>query len=178
MTTAKATRRRTLSKRIVAWVIDAAAITLLVVAVMLVAGAAFGPTVEFRPDAPALADAIAIDTPMLVLDAVLTTAVSAAYVVIPWAALGASPGQLLLRLRVEDERDGSPLTVGSAVKRWLLVFPPFATVAAFVAGTPPLATLVWAAAVVWYVLLLITTTLSETSQGVHDRLIRDVVRSR
>jgi hypothetical protein len=42
---------------------------------------------------------------------------------------------------------------------------------------PPLAFVVWAVALVWYALLLVTTALSETSQGLHDRLVRDIVRS-
>jgi uncharacterized RDD family membrane protein YckC len=163
---------------LLAWVVDAAFITVLVFAVVAASGALLGPTVHFHPDAPALRDTMTVDTGMLVLNAVLTAAVSAAYVVVPSSVLGASPGQLLWRLRVVDETDGSALSVARALKRWALVFPPFATLAAFGANAAPLATLIWGAEVAWYLVLVLTTVSSETSQGLHDRLVGDIVRSR
>jgi uncharacterized RDD family membrane protein YckC len=175
--TARGTRSKTLSRRLIAWIIDAAAITVLVFAAVAVLGAVFGPTLELRPDAPHLRDMFAVNTGMLVLDALVATVISAVYVVVPWSTVAASPGQLLLGLRVVNPADGCSLTVAQSVRRWLLVFPPFATVAALLADVRPLATLVWAAAVAWYALLLVTTALSETSQGLHDRLVRDVVRT-
>jgi uncharacterized RDD family membrane protein YckC len=170
-------RATTFLKRVVAWIIDVVALTILAFAVVAGADAVLGPTVQFHSDARELRDMISVDTGKLVLDALLTTAVSAIYVVVPWSTFGASLGQLMLGLRVGDDTDGSTLTVARAVKRWLLLFPPFATLAAFLVGVPPLAFVVWAVALVWYALLLVTTALSETSQGLHDRLVRDIVRS-
>lgn len=168
--------RRAVVRRVVAWTIDCVVIAALVFALIAGVDAALGPAVVLRTDAPALHDMLHNDTWILVFDAVLATAVSAVYGIVPWSTVGATPGQLMLGLRVVNQADGSFPTVSKSFQRWLLVFPPVGTIAAFLADAPPLAALVWAAAFTWYVLLLMTTALSETSQGLHDRLLGEVVQ--
>jgi len=176
--TSTGARAGALARRLAAWIIDCAAIAVLVFAAVSVVGALLGPAVDFRVDAPTLDDMLDIDNGRLVLDAVLATTISALYGILPWSTIGATLGQLMLGLRVVNEADGSAPTVFRSFQRWLLVFPPFATVAAFLAHEPPFAAVVWAAALAWYVLLLMTTALSETSQGLHDRMLHEVVRRR
>jgi hypothetical protein len=120
---------------------------------------------------------VAADKGMVVLIALVATGVSAGYFVVPWALLGGSPAQLALRLRVRGDGGGEALTLGRAVTRWLLLFPPFATVSTLAAGVPLLGSLVWGSALVWYLILLLTTARSETNQGLHDRLAGSVVRT-
>ncbi len=125
-----------------------------------------------------LSDTVAVDTGMVVVNALVATGLSAAYFVIPWAVLGGSPGQLALGMRVRRDAGSETLTVGRAFARWILLFPPFATVSALTAGVSLLGWLVWGGAAAWYFVLLLTTAGSATKQGLHDRLARSVVCKR
>lgn len=176
--TGRLARGITLLKRAIAWIVDAVAITALTFLVVVVTGAVIGPTVTFHPNAPALQDTVQVDAAMLTLNAILTTMVSAAYVAVPLSVFGGSPAQLAMGLRVTDQDSGSMLTLRRALKRWILVFPPFATVAAFTAGAAPLGGIAWIAALAWYVVVAVTTVSSPTLQGLHDRLLGDVVHSK
>jgi hypothetical protein len=123
-----------------------------------------------------LRDTVAVDKGLVALNALFATILSAAYFVVPWTRLGGSPAQLALRMRVRGDARGEALTIPRALLRWLLLFPPFATVSALAAGVPLLGWLVWGSALVWYLVLLLTTAQSETNQGLHDRIAGSVVR--
>jgi hypothetical protein len=162
------------SRRSLAWIVDVIAVTVLVFAGVSVVDEALGPALGFHPEAATLTDVVEADLGRLVLDAVVATALSAGYFVIPWAVLGGSLGQLALRLRVRGDTGGG-LTVGRALARWALLFPPFATISALTTDVPGLGWLIWGSAPVWYLVLLLTTARSDTKQGVHDRLAGSVV---
>jgi uncharacterized RDD family membrane protein YckC len=166
------------TRRSLAWVIDVAVVIVLIFVAVSVLSAIAGPAVRVHPEAAALEDVVAADRGRVVRDALLATGLSAAYFVIPWALLGGSPGQLALRIRVRAHDGGDRLSVGRALARWVLLFPPFATVSALTAGEPRLGALIWASAVVWYLVLLLTTARSDTNQGLHDRIAASVVRKR
>jgi RDD family len=163
------------SRRSLAWILDVALVTALIFVGVAVVDAVFGPTVRTHRDAAALEDVLAADTGRVVLNALLATGLSVGYFVVPWAVLGGSPAQLALRMRVRGSTDGEPLPIGRALARWILLFPPFATVSALTAGMPLVGGFVWGAAVIWYVVLLLTTARSNTNQGLHDRIARSVV---
>lgn len=163
------------SRRSLAWIIDVVAVTVVVFVGVSVVDEAVGPAVGFHPEAARLADVVDADLGRLVLDAVLATALSAGYFVFPWAVLGGSLGQLALRLRVRGDTGGESLTVGRALARWILLFPPFATISALTTDVPRLGWLIWGSAPVWYLVLLLTTARSDTKQGIHDRLAGSVV---
>ena len=167
-----------LTRRFLAWVLDVVLVTLLIFVAVSLLGAVVGPTVRIHPEAATLEDVVAADLGRVVLDAVLATGLSAAYFVLPWALLGGSPGQLALGMRVRDRAGGGTIPVERALARWILLFPPFATVSALTAGLPVLGALVWSAAVAWYLVLLVTTARSGTRQGLHDRIAATVVRRR
>ena len=167
-----------IARRSLAWLVDVVLVTVLIFVAVSLLGAVVGPTVGIHPEAATLEDVVAADLGRVVLDTVLATALSAAYFVLPWVLLGASPGQLLLGMRVRDHAGGGALPVGRALVRWILLFPPFATVSALTAGLPVLGALVWSAAVAWYLVLLVTTARSETRQGLHDRIAATVVHRR
>lgn len=166
------------SRRCVAWLLDVAAVTVLILGGLSLLAELLSPTVRFRLEAAELRSVVTVDTGRLVVDALVATALSAAYFVLPWARLGASPGQLVLRLRVRREQGGETLPFGRALVRWLLLFPPFATVSALTADLPPFGWFVWGSAPVWYFVLFLTTVRSETRQGLHDRLAGSVVDKR
>jgi hypothetical protein len=163
-------------RRALAWIVDVVVVTVLVFLGVSVVDALAGPAVSFRPDAATLRDTVAVDKGLVALNALFATILSAAYFVVPWTRLGGSPAQLALRMRVRGDARGEALTIPRALLRWLLLFPPFATVSALAAGVPLLGWLVWGSALVWYLVLLLTTAQSETNQGLHDRIAGSVVR--
>jgi RDD family len=167
-----------ISRRSLAWIIDVVLVTVLIFIGVSLLDAAFGPAVRFEPDAATLSDTVAADMGMVVLNALLGTGLSAAYFVVPWALMGGSPAQLALRMRVRSDTDCEALPVWRAIARWILLFPPFATVSALTAGVPLLGWVVWGSALLWYLLLLVTIAQSETNQGLHDRIAHSVVRKR
>lgn len=165
-----------MSRRLAAWVIDVVGVVALIMIGASVAAAVFGPTVRFRPDTATPATSVTVEEGRAVLNALVTASLSAAYFVIPWVVLSASPGQLLLRIQVRGETDGGTLTPRRAIARWILLFPQ--TAAALTVGAPSLAALVWGSALVWYLILALTTARSASKQGLHDRIVRSVVRPR
>jgi hypothetical protein len=166
------------SRRSLAWILDVVLVTLLIFVAVSVVDAVFGPTVSFRPEAATLPETVAVDKGLVVLTGLVATGVSAGYFVVSWALLGGSPAQLALRMRVRGDAGGGALTLGRAVARWILLFPPFATVSALTAGVPRVGWFVWGSALAWYLVLLLTAARSETNQGLHDRIARSVVRKR
>jgi hypothetical protein len=161
--------------RALAWIVDVVVVTVLVFVGVSVVDAIVGPAVSFRPEAATLRDTVAVDKGLVALNAFFATVLSAAYFVIPWTRLGGSPAQLALRMRVRGDTRGEALTIPRALARWILLFPPFATVSALAAGVPLLGWLVWGSALGWYLVLLLTTAQSETNQGLHDRIAGSVV---
>lgn len=164
------------SRRSLAWIVDVVMVTVLIFVGVGIVDVVFGPTVRTHPEATALEDVMAADVGRVGLNALLATGLSAVYFVVPWAFLGGSPAQLALRMRVRGRPSYEPLPVGRALARWILLFPPFATISALTAGMPLLGAVVWGTAVVWYFVLFLTTARSDTNQGLHDRIARSVVR--
>jgi RDD family len=165
-------------RRFLAWLLDLLAVTALVFVAVTLIDAVIGPTVEIRPDAATLPATVAVDRARLAFDAVVATGLSAAYFVVPWTLVGASLGQLALRIRVRRAGSDETLPVGRATARWLLLFPPVATVSAFTIGVPHLGWFLWGGLALWYAILFLTTAGSITRQGLHDRLARSVVSKR
>jgi RDD family len=165
-------------RRFLAWMIDLLAVTALVFVVVSLIDAAIGPTVEIRPDAATLPATVSVDRARLVLDAVVATGLSAAYFVAPWTLVGASLGQLALRIRVRRAGSDKTLPVGRATARWLLLFPPVATLSTFTTGAPLLGWFLWGGAALWWAILFLTTVGSVTRQGLHDQLAGSVVSKR
>jgi hypothetical protein len=164
------------SRRSLAWIVDVVLVTALIFVGVAIVDALLGPTVRMHPEAAALENVLAADSSRVALNALLATGLSVSYFVVPWVLLGGSPAQLALRMRVRDRTDEQTLSLGRALARWILLFPPFATVSALTAGMPVVGALVWGAAVVWYLVLLLTTARSDMNQGLHDRIAHSVVR--
>jgi hypothetical protein len=165
-------------RRFLAWLIDLVAVTALVFVVVSLIEAAIGPTVELRPDAATLPATVSVERTRLVFDAVVATGLNAAYFVAPWTLVGASLGQLALRIRVRRAGSDRTLPVGRAAARWLLLFPPVATVSVFTTGVPLLGWFLWGGTTLWWAILFLTTVGSVTGQGLHDQLAGSVVSKR
>jgi RDD family len=163
---------------VLAWVVDVALVTLLIFVGVSAVDEVVGPAVRLRLEAAELTNVVTVDKGIVVVDALVATALGAAYFAVPWALLSGSPGQLALRMRVRADSNGETLTLGRALARWLLLFPPFATVSALTAGVPLLGWFVWGCALAWYLVLLLTAVRSETNQGLHDRIAHSIVSRR
>jgi hypothetical protein len=163
-------------RRLLAWIVDVLVVTVLIFVGVSAVDEVVGPAVRFRLEAAELADVVTASKGVVVVEGLFAAALSASYFAIPWTLLGGSPGQLALRMRVRTERSGQTLTVGRALARWILLFPPFATASALTTGVPRVGWFVWGSAVAWYLVLLVTAARSETNQGLHDRIARSVVQ--
>ena len=160
----------TVPDRLVALLLDAVVLSVLAFLAALVVSLALGPAVEIDGGAESVGDAVQTDRGVAVVDALIVAALGALYFVGSWRRSGRTPGQRVLGLHVASA-DGDGLASGQAIVRWLLVAGPFSAAAVLAAATsaldgPVLPVLVGA----WYLVLLITTVLSPTSRGLHDRI--------
>ncbi|HUG47764.1 MAG TPA: RDD family protein [Candidatus Limnocylindria bacterium] len=156
--------------RIAAYFVDAVILSLLFFAVLAVLTLVIGPTVRFVSPLDVLRARVVVDPGRVVLDALVTTALSAAYFAFSWNRMGASPGQWLLGLRLRDRRGRIGLGVRDALIRWALLGPPLGLIAVIVGTLAPLLRpSAIAVAAVWQLILLVTTTRNERKQGIHDR---------
>ena len=83
----------------------------------------------------------------------------------------ATPGMRLFRLQVANAADGKRLTIGSAVTRWLAL----GYAISILGLIPVLSSFSSLAALIWSIVLLITTNQDTMHQGLHDRWARTVV---
>lgn len=149
--------------RLVAWLVDLLIIG-AIAALILIAIA--GTVMDDAPDDL---------TVMNILFAVLVTGLEFLYFVGFWSGgAGATPGMRLLSLRIASTRNRSGLRIGQAAVRWAAFGYPL-TLLTVVAGAGQLAS--WAL-MAWSVVLLLTTILSDTNQGLHDRWSGSVIVQR
>ncbi len=121
-----------------------------------------------------LATGVVFNAVPLLIGAVISLAISAAYYIYTWTSLRASPGQRLLGMQVGNFPDGAPLTQNQAIRRWAVLFAPFSLgQVAYVA--PTIGPLVGLLIVGYAVYLLYTTAQSPTKQGFHDKTANSVV---
>ena len=83
-----------------------------------------------------------------------------------WTSSGRStPGMRLFNLQVGNAGDGRTLSMNQAVIRWVALGLPLQALSLL----PPPASSLGAIAALWYLILLVSTLLSPTRQGLHDR---------
>lgn len=149
--------------RIVAWLLDGAILGLATLLVLVVVVIALGE--------PFVDDAVATSA----LTTILTVGFSFLYFVGFWtSASGATLGMRSLGMRVVEAPGPRPLGVGGAVVRWAALGYPVAAVTL----VPVLGSIASWALVAWSIVLLITTAISDTNQGLHDRFANSAVLRR
>jgi uncharacterized RDD family membrane protein YckC len=161
--------------RLAAYLVDAIILSLVAFAIVVILGLILGPTVQFREPTDVLRARITVDHARALVDALVATAVGAAYFAVAWSRFGASPGQRLLGLRVRMT-SGDRLTLRVGFVRWLLLGAPLSVLVVVADGTlpglrPSLAFL----AIAWNVVLLVSAARSPAKQGIHDRVAGTVV---
>jgi hypothetical protein len=163
------------SGRLVAYAIDGILLTVLVFVAVAVVGAIVGPTIRFSQPADVLRLRLSLDHGRAVIDGLVAAAISLVYFVGTWIALGGSPGQRLLGLRLRAATDDVRLGAGPALVRWVALAAPSAAAAILGIVIPVLRPSLGLVVLVWQVILLVTTIGSATRQGVHDRLAGSIV---
>lgn len=149
--------------RIVAWFLDVSILTIvtlvILVVALIVAGDAFAQN----------------DLAVTGLTAILTVGLSFLYFIGPWTgSSGATLGMRSVGLRVVSVPLGRTLEIGPAVVRWVALGWP----AAFLALIPVLGTVASWGLTGWTIVLLLTTAMSDTKQGLHDRFAGSAVLRR
>jgi uncharacterized RDD family membrane protein YckC len=162
------------SGRLVAYAIDAVALSVLMFAALAVVGVILGPTIRFSQAVDVLRLRLTVDHERAIVDAVVAAAVSLLYLVGSWLALGGSPAQRLLGMRLRAA-GGGPLRAGPAVVRWIVLAAPPAAAAILGIVVPGLRPSFALVVLVWQLILLVTTIGSPSKQGVHDHLAGSIV---
>ena len=107
-----------------------------------------------------------VDT--VVISTVLSVGISALYFVGFWTADSrATLGMRLFHLQIGQAADGRTLGLGQAVTRWAALGYPFALLSVIPALAIPVSGLL----VIWEVVLLVTTAMSPTRQGLSFSLV-------
>ena len=141
--------------RVVAYIVDSILLGLLT-------GLLFGIVFGIAP---------AIGGQFLV-QAVIAIAIEAAYFILFWTSdARATLGMRLLKLQVGNAFDGRKLEMGQAVRRWIalggwLSALGYSQASAGFSGT---------ALLLWSIVLLITTAVSPTKQGLHDKFANSAI---
>jgi uncharacterized RDD family membrane protein YckC len=108
------------------------------------------------------------DRNLYVIATLLGLAVQGAFFVWFWSGgRRATPGQRVFGIQVANAFDGQPLTIGQAFGRWAAMGSWIAV--PFVLPFMAAAIVSTVAVVVWNLLLLLSTIVSPTKQGLHDR---------
>lgn len=110
----------------------------------------------------------------LIVNLLLSMAVSAAYWIYTWTALRGSPGQKVLGMQVGNYPDGATLTQNQAIRRWIALGGLLPIVQSL-NQLPLLGTLIGIGTIVYFAYLLYSTAKSPTKQGFHDKFANSVV---
>lgn len=156
--------------RLVAYALDALFLAAIVFVAAAAASVIAGPTIRINADAE-----LRVDERLVFVNGVLATVLNAAYFVLSWTRLGASPAQRLLAMRLGSKANGAPLSTPRAFVRWALLGGPYVIATVLALWLPDVAALIMLAAVLWYAVLLLTTARDPLKQGLHDRCARSVV---
>ena len=140
--------------RLVAWFLDNMLVAFLAVVVSAIVFAIVGGALLDDPFASSA------------MSAIIFTGIEFLYFVGFWTGgSGATPGMRLLKLRLVAAAGGGSLDIGPAVIRWLAFGAPI-IILSFIPATSTIASY---ALLIWFVALLVTTGMSPTRQGLHDR---------
>lgn len=89
-----------------------------------------------------------------------------------WTSAGrATLGMRIMKLQIGNAFDGRILTVSQAVRRWVGLGLPFQALTVLPGASGAIGSLVG----LWYLVLLVSTAMSPTRQGLHDRFANSAI---
>jgi uncharacterized RDD family membrane protein YckC len=151
--------------RAIAYIIDA----IIVGIVTAIVTGIFGSGVTFTT-----AGGFEVNFVTLLIAAVISAAISAAYFVYTWTSMRGTVGMKVLGMQIGNAGDGKTLTMDQAVRRWLVLAAP-GFLAQILIVIPAVGALVGLVAFGWFIYLLWTTYSSPTKQGFHDKFANTMV---
>ncbi len=157
------------ARRLVAFLLDGIVLLVAGFALLALTTAALGPTVVLDLDAAA-SPVSEVRGWRVVLNAVLLAALSGVYFVVPWSRDGRTPGQRLFRIAVRGASPMAGISTRRAVLRWALLGAPLGLASALTVSLPLLFLAIIVVSFAWFAVLVVTTVLSRTGRGLHDRL--------
>lgn len=170
--------RASFRRRLLAFLLDAIALFVMGFALLALTTAFLGPTVVLDLDLAA-SPVSEVRGWRVILNAALLAALSGAYFVVAWARFGCTPGQRLLRLVVTmTSSHDARLSTGRATLRWALLGTPLGLLAALTVNAPLPFLVVCVLSFGWFAVLILSTLLSRSGRGVHDRLSGTTVSRR
>jgi uncharacterized RDD family membrane protein YckC len=161
--------RASFVRRLVAFLLDGVVLLLAGFALLTLTAVVIGPTVLLELESAA-SPVSEVRTWRVVLNAVVLAALSGVYFVISWSRFGQTPGQRLFRLAVRGASPAAGITPRRAVLRWSLLGAPLGLASALTVSMPLLFLAVLVVSFAWFGVLLVTTLVSRTGRGLHDRL--------
>jgi uncharacterized RDD family membrane protein YckC len=156
--------------RIIALIIDGIVLGIITMIVNTVVYGIVGQPVTFT----GMDTGIGFNMVALLVGAVVSLVLSAVYFVYSWTRMRATPGQKVLGMQVGNAPDGKTLTQEQALRRWAILFGPFA-IGQVVYVAPTIGMLLGLASIGYAIYLLYTTSQSPTKQGFHDQFAGTVV---
>jgi uncharacterized RDD family membrane protein YckC len=157
--------------RVIAIVIDGILIGIVSGILQVIAGLVFGPAIPLAQDG---ANAVDVNYLTVLVGAVIGIGVSFAYFSILWTKQRATLGMRVLALQVGNDADGATITLNQAAIRWAALLGPWA-ISQALWPVPGLGSLLVLASSAWAIALLVTTAMSPTKQGMHDRYAHTMV---
>ena len=166
--------------RLTALAVDALLLTTLLFVVSIALSATVGSPVRVEPVPGAGGHRLVPDSHRIMAAGLLNGLLGAVYFVGFWAVGAgreprATPGQLLLGIRVGRASDVHRLTLGQAAARWALLMGPLIASALVAPVLPMLRAPLGLVSLAWYLVLLVSTVRSGTGRGLHDRLTGSTV---
>jgi len=154
--------------RIIALIIDSILLAIITTIVNMVVYGIVGQPMTFNETG------LGANMVALLVGTVVSLVLSAAYFVYSWTRMRATPGQKALGMQVGNAADGKTLTQEQALRRWAVLFGPFAIGQVFIVA-PTIGMLLGLASIGYAIYLLYTTSQSPTKQGFHDQFAGTVV---
>jgi len=103
---------------------------------------------------------------------IITVGASALYCIGFWSSgWRGTPAMKLLRLQVGDAATGRTLTPEQSIRRWLAL----GTIVQLLGFVPALGVVANSGLLLWTIVLLVTTAMSPTKQGLHDKFASTAV---
>jgi uncharacterized RDD family membrane protein YckC len=121
-----------------------------------------------------LAGEVSFNFATLLIAAIISAAINAAYFIYTWTAMRGTVGMKVLGMQIGNAVDGKTLTMDQAIRRWLVLAAP-GFIAQVVWVVPAFGPLVVLLAFGWFLYLLWTTYSSPTKQGFHDKFANTMV---
>lgn len=155
--------------RIIALIIDAILLAIITTVVTAVLYGIIGQPVSFDLDL-----GVQFNFLPLIIGALVSLGISAAYYIYTWISLRASPGMKLLGMQVGNFPDGQTLSQEQAIKRWAALWG-IPSIAQVVVLAPTIGGIIGLLTLLYWIYLLWTTAQSPTKQGLHDKFANSVV---